>query len=330
MRSMPLKVNVILAALLVVLATYPLYGELLFPQQHDYYLQKLTFIVILAILAMSLDLLVGMSGLVSLAHAAFFGLAGYTLALTAPQYEPISLWIALPAALAAAAAAALVIGALTLRTRGVYYILATLAFTQMIYFVFHDSDFAGGSDGMFLFFKPTVSIGERVLFDLEDRTTFYLFCLGALAATYLLLRMLLRSPFGHVLVGIKENEIRIRSLGYNPPVFKLIAFVIAGVFAGLAGFLAVAQYGFANPSLLGWHQSAEALLMVLLGGMGTLFGPVLGAFAFELLHQLFAGWTEHWQLLMGAFVIAAVLLLPKGLGGLLLKLTRTRPPAGGG
>lgn len=329
MRDIPLKMNLILLALAVALAAYPLYGQLLFPQMHEFYLQKLTFIIILAILAMSLDLLVGMSGLVSLAHAAFFGLAGYTLALAAPQYEPASIWLVLPAALAAAAGAALIIGALTIRSGGVYYIMATLAFAQMIYFIFHDSDFAGGSDGMYLFFKPTVSIGGWVVMDLENKTTFYLFCLGALVVSYLLLRMLLRSPFGHVLVGIKENEERARSLGYSPLVFKLIAFVIAGVVAGLAGFLAVAQYGFANPTLLGWHQSAEALVMVLLGGMGTLFGPVIGAFVFELLHQLFAGWTEHWQLLMGAFVIAAVLVLPKGLGGLLLKFTRTRPPAGG-
>jgi branched-chain amino acid transport system permease protein len=330
MRSMPLRLNLILLGFALLLAAYPLFGETLFPEKHDFYIQKLTFIMILAIFAVSLDLLVGMAGMVSLAHAAFFGLAGYTLALAAPQYQASSLWIVLPASLTAAAAAALIIGLLTMRTKGIYFIMATLAFTQMVYFIFHDGDFSGGSDGMYLFFKPEVRIGEWVLLDLEQSTTFYLFVLGSLVVTYLTLRMLLRSAFGHVLVGIKENEERVRALGYNPVLYKLAGFVIAGTFAGLAGFLAAAQYGYVNPSLLGWHSSAHALIMVLLGGMGTLFGPILGAFAFEILHQVFAGWTQHWQLLMGAFVILVVLVLPRGLGGLLLKLTNTRPPAGEG
>ncbi len=324
MRPMPRILSLLMAALVALLAAYPLFGELLSPESYDFYLQKITYVLILAIFAVSLDLLVGMTGLVSLGHAAFFGVAGYTLALMSPQYEPISLWIVLPAALLAAAAASLVIGVLVVRTTGIYFIMATLAFSQMIFFFVYANAFAGGSGGMYMFFKPTVMLGDWVLLDLENRATFYLFTLGCLAVVYLLLRMILRAPFGRVIVGIRENEPRVQALGYNTLVYKLVAFVIAGTVAGLAGFLAVAQYGFANPALLGWHQSAYALVMVILGGIGTLFGPVLGAIAFEYLHYVLESWTEHWQLAMGVIVIVAVLVLPRGLGGLLMQLADRR------
>lgn len=324
MRDMPRSVSLVLLGFVVLLGCFPMFGEALFGGKQDFYLQKLTGIMILGIFAISLDLLVGMTGMVSLGHAAFYGLAGYTLALVAPQYAPANIWIVLPASLAVAAVAALIIGLLTVRTGGVYFIMATLAFSQMLYFFFNNSLFAGGSDGMYLFFKPLVAIGDWQLLDLESDVNFYYLTLGALVLTYLVLRMVLRAPFGRVIVGIKENEGRVLALGYNTTAYRLVAFVIAGTVAGLAGFLAVAQYGFANPAIMSWHQSAHVLVMVILGGMGTLFGPALGAFAFEILHQVFAGWTEHWQLLMGIFVIAVVVLLPRGIGGLLMRLGEGR------
>ena len=325
MTVMPRSVSALLALLVLALALYPAYGDLLFGERATFFLQKLSTIMILAIFAMSLDLVVGVTGLVSLGHAAFFGLAGYTLALLAPEYEAANIWVVLPASLAASALAALVVGALCVRTSGIYFIMVTLAFGQMAYSFINDSAFAGGSDGMYILFKPEVVVGNTQLLDLENKQTFFYVALGAMVAVYLLLRMLIRSPFGRVLVGIHANEHRVRALGYNSAVYKVVSFVIAGTLAGLAGFLAAAQYGFVNPSQLGWHTSGNALMMVILGGVGTIFGPALGAFAFEILHYLFESATEHWLLLMGGMMVAVVLVLPHGLaGGLLMLMQRSQ------
>ncbi|HXH03682.1 MAG TPA: branched-chain amino acid ABC transporter permease [Candidatus Competibacteraceae bacterium] len=334
LHSLPNALRWLLLAAVVVLALYPLYGGWLLGEKETFFLQKLTTMMILAIFAMSLDLLVGVTGLVSLGHALFFGLSGYVLALTAPAYEAASLWLTLPLSLAASAAAALVIGLLSIRTSGIYFIMVTLAFGQMFFYFFNDSALAGGSDGLYIYFKPEVKLAGFELLDLEDKQNFFYLALGAMVGVYLFLRILLRSPFGQVLQGIHANEHRIRALGYNATAFKLVSFVIAGTLAGLAGFLAAAQFGFVNPSNLHWHASGSALMMVIMGGMGTLFGPALGAFAFELLHYVYEDLTEHWLLLMGLTVISMVLFLPKGLGGLLLVLTAPKAksplPARGG
>ncbi|MBI1905690.1 MAG: branched-chain amino acid ABC transporter permease [Rhodocyclales bacterium] len=302
---------------LVALALFPLFGD-------KYYIQLLTKIMIMAIFAMSLDLLVGYTGLVSLGHAAFFGLAGYVLAMMAPQDAAASLWITLPAALGGAALAALIIGFLVLRTSGIYFIMVTLAFAQMLFFFIHDSKYFGGSDGAYVYFRPTAALTGVQLFDLENFNHFYYVVLALMAGVYVLLQVILRSPFGAVIVGIRTNEHRMRSLGYPTFRYKLVCFVIGGTVAGLAGYFNAAQFGFVNPELLSWHQSGIALMMVLLGGMGTLFGPVLGAFAMILLEQLFQGLTEHWLLVMGGFIIAVVLFLPHGLYGLAAQLGRKR------
>lgn len=325
MHSLPTLLRWLLLGLVLLLALYPLYGGLLFGEKETFFLQKLTTTLILAIFALSLDLLVGITGLVSLGHALFFGLAGYTFALLAPEYAAANFWLMLPLCMAASAAAALLVGLLSIRTAGVYFIMVTLAFGQMVFYLFNDSAFAGGSDGLYIFFKPDTSIAGWMPFDLENKQTFFYVALVALVLVYGLLRQLVRSPFGYVLQGIHANEHRIRALGYNATVYKLVSFVIAGALAGLAGFLAAVQFGFVNPSQLHWHASGTALMMVIVGGMGTLFGPVLGAFAFEFLHYLFESWTEHWLLLMGLTIIAIVLFLPRGLGGWLVDMTRPRP-----
>jgi branched-chain amino acid transport system permease protein len=281
-----------------------------------FYIDLIAKIMIMAIFAMSLDLLVGVTGLVSLGHAAFFGLASYMLVLAAPdQYTAVSLWTSLPLAMAASALLALVIGALVLRTRGVYFIMVTLAFSQMVYFVFHDTKIAGGSDGTYIYVKPNASIGAWSPFNLGDSAHFYYAMLALLALTFLFLRMLLASRFGRALRGIKSNEQRMRALGFNTYAYKLAAFTIAGAIAGLAGYFAAVQFGFVNPEMLSWHQSANVLLMVILGGMGNLVGAVVGAFALVLAQDLFSSLTKHWLLLMGGFVIAVVVLLPNGLTG---------------
>jgi branched-chain amino acid transport system permease protein len=290
---------------------------LLFPLADSaYYMQLFTKIMILSIFAMSLDLLVGYTGLVSLGHAAFFGLAGYVLALMSPQYEAANLLATLPAALAASALVALAIGLLVLRTSGIYFIMVTLAFAQMLYYLFHDTRLGGGSDGIYINLKPALSIAGWVPFSLESKIAFYYFALALMLAVYALLRAVLRSTFGRALQGIKANEPRMRSLGFATFRYKLAAFVLAGTLAGLSGYLAAMQFGFVNPEILSWHQSGNVLMMVILGGMGSLAGPVLGAFAFTLLQDLFESLTKHWQLLMGGFIVLVVLVLPRGLFGL--------------
>jgi branched-chain amino acid transport system permease protein len=299
--------RVLATAALLALAALPLLAG-------KFYVDLIAKIMIMAVFAMSLDLLVGVTGLVSLGHAAFFGVASYVLVLAAPdQYTAVSLWTSLPLAVAASALLALGIGALALRTRGVYFIMVTLAFSQMVYFVFHDTKVAGGSDGTYIYVKPSASVGAWSPFDLDNSTHFYYAMLMVLVLIFAFLRMLLASRFGHALRGIRSNEQRMRALGFNTYGYKLAAFTIAGGIAGLAGYFAAVQFGFVNPEMLSWHQSANVLLMVILGGMGNLFGAVVGAFAFVLLQDLFSSLTKHWLLLMGAFVILAVMLLPGGL-----------------
>jgi len=259
-----------------------------------YYVQLFTKILIMAIFAMSLDLLVGYTGLVSLGHAAFFGLGAYVLALLTPQYEGTSLWTSLPIAVGAAAILALVIGVFVLRTSGIYFIMVTLAFAQMVYFVFHDTKIAGGSDGMYIYVRPVAEIFGWQPFSLENVKHFYFVTLALFAAVFFGLRVMLKSPFGRVIVGIRVNEHRMRSLGYATFRYKLVCFVIAGALAGLAGYLAGAQYGNVNPDMIGWHLSGSVLMMVILGGMGTLTGPIVGAFAVLLAEILFQGLTKHW------------------------------------
>lgn len=306
---------VVLFIVLLLLAMFPLVGE-------KFYIQLVAKVMIMAIFAMSLDLLVGYTGLVSLGHAAFFGLAGYVLARVAPQYEAASLWTSLPLALAACAAFALVTGLLVLRTSGVYFIMVTLAFAQMLFFVFHDTPLGGGSDGIYLYAKPEMKLGGMSLLNLEDHRVFYWFVLGLMAAVYLLLRRLLDANFGRALIGIKSNEHRMRALGYDTFRYKLGCYVLSGMLAGLAGYLAAMQYGFVNPEILGWHTSGGVLVMVILGGMGTLHGAALGAFVFILLQEALSNqaWfgpiAKHWQLAMGLFIIAVALLMPRGLVGL--------------
>ncbi|CAA7611428.1 ABC-type branched-chain amino acid transport system protein [Magnetospirillum sp. LM-5] len=320
MSRLPRPVAIALLALVVLLAAYPLYGAWLFPAKHAFLMQKITGIMILAIMAMSLDLLVGIAGMVSLGHAAFFGLGGYMLAILSPEYEAANIWIVLPAALAIVAAVAAIIGALSIRTTGISFIMITLAFGQMGFYFFNDSRLAGGSDGAYIYVMPAVEIAGISLMNLEDKLVFYYLVFGLFIGAYLLLKVLLASPFGRVVQAIGVNENRVKGLGFNPDHYKLVAFVIGATIAGLAGFLGAAQYGFVNPAMLSWHQSGTALVMVILGGMGTIFGPALGAFVLELARMGFEGMTEHWLLPMGLFVIAVVLLLPKGLAGLLLQL----------
>jgi branched-chain amino acid transport system permease protein len=283
-------------------------------------------IMVLAIFALSLELLVGMTGLVSLGHAAFFGIGAYTTVLLSPEYDPGHAALLLVAAVGAAALYALFVGALSLRTKGVYFIMVTLAFAQMAYFVFHDTKVGGGTDGIYLNVRPVAGP-----FDSGDKTQLYYLVTAALVFTYGLLALIRRSRFGHALAGIRVNEQRMRATGFATYAYKLAAFVIAGALAGLAGFLLAVKDGFVNPELLSWHESGAVLLMIILGGIGHLRGAVIGAAAFVLLKEFYATpafvgsfLAEHWQLTLGFTIIAFVALLPKGLIGLPARLRGQR------
>ena len=308
--------------LLVLLLTLPWLAP-------PYYVELIAKILVFAIFAMSLDLLIGFTGLVSFGHAAFFGIAAYSLVLLTPQAGAVSLWIALPAAALAAALAAFVIGLFVLRTRGVYFIMVTLAFAQMVFSLFHDTKIGGGSDGVFLNSRPDASLFGFTPFDLADGVHAYYFVVAMLALTFVLLERVLRSPFGRVLVGIKSNEHRMQSLGYATYRYKLGAFTLAGALAGVAGFCYAVLFAFVNPELLSWHKSGDAILMVILGGMGSLGGAIAGAFAFVSMQEFFSQATKHWLLLMGAAIVLTVLFLPGGLAAvpdrIRRALTRERP-----
>ena len=282
-----------------------------------YYVQFAAKVLIMGILAMALNLVVGFGGLVSMCHAAFFGLAGYVLAIVTPKYDPTSFWTSFPLAVGASAFAALIIGALVLRTRGVYFIMVTLAFGEMLFFLFHDTKIAGGSDGAFINTKPDVMIGSATLLNLDKPLIFYFTVLAFTVATVALLTMLVSSPFGHALQAARDNERRARSLGF--PIFRLrlTAFVISGAIAGIAGYLAAAQYGYVAPQMLGWHVSATVLVMVLIGGLRSVAGPLAGALVLLGLEEVLKSSTEYWKLIEGLVVIGIVLMLPDGIRHLL-------------
>lgn len=284
-----------------------------------YYVELGSSALIAAMLALSLQLLVGATGIVSLGHAAFYGLAAYVVYFLTPDGSPRSMFVTLPVAMLASGLLALLVGALSLRTRGFFLLMVTLAFGQMVFFVFHDTKIGGGTDGAFLA-KPVISIFDWQL-QLTRRqrpiATYYV-ALALLVAMYLFLVVVLRSLFGRVLEGIRVNEHRMLALGFDTYRYKLAAFVLAGMLAGVAGHMWAMHRGFVNPELVGWHRSAEALLMILIGGLGTLHGPILGALAFTGLGEVAQLITDRKLLVEGAVVLLVVLALPQGLSGLRL------------
>ncbi len=323
LEVLPVSIKLVLGMGLVALLAFPFVGTL-------FYTEMVTRMMIMAIFAMSLDLLQGVTGLVSLGHAAYFGLAGYALAFLTPQGEAVSLWWTLPVAVLASGLAALIIGFFVVRTHGIYFIMVTMAFAQMVYYLFFDNKMLGGSDGLYINFKPSAAILGWVPFDLDQKRTLYFFTLAALLATYVFLRRLLFSPFGRTLSGIRVNEHRMRAMGYGVFGYKLAAFTVAGALAGLAGYLWGAQTGFMNPELMGFHMSAHAIMMVILGGMGNFAGAIVGAFAFEYLLHVFkdlptigkVNLGKHWQLWMGLFIVLLVVFAPRGILGLVEKFLK--------
>ena len=325
LEVLPVSIKFVLGMGLVALLAFPFVGT-------PFYTEMVTRMMIMAIFAMSLDLLQGVTGLVSLGHAAYFGLAGYALAFLTPQGEAVSLWWTLPVAVLASGLGALIIGFFVVRTHGIYFIMVTMAFAQMVFYLFFDNKALGGSDGLFINFKPSTTIFGWVPFDLDNKRVLYYFTLGALLVTYVFLRRLLFSPFGRTLSGIRVNEHRMRAMGYGVFGYKLAAFSVAGALAGLAGYLWGTQTGYINPELMGFHMSAHAIMMVILGGMGNFAGAIVGAFAFEYLLHVFKDLPQvgsvnlgkHWQLWMGLFIVLLVTFAPRGILGLFEKLLKRK------
>jgi branched-chain amino acid transport system permease protein len=275
-----------------------------------YPVKLLQEILIWGIFAMSLDLLMGYSGMVSFGHSAFFGIGAYVAALALKTSPGILSALALPAV--AAALAALVIGFCSIRTSGVYFIMLTLAFSQMFYAYAFQVAWLGAEDGI-----VGVPRSRLLGLDLANATAFHLFLVALVGLAALVLWRVVRSPFGHVLQGIQENEGRMEAVGYAVQRYKLVAFVIAGTIGGVAGALYTQLNLTISPDAFFWTTSGEALLMVIIGGTGTLWGSLLGAAAFILLQSLVSSYTERWMLILGLTFILFVLFAPGGMVGAL-------------
>ena len=295
-------------AVLAMLIAFPLLAQAF---DQAYYISLMSRVLIYALAATSLNLVLGFGGMISFGHAAFVGLGGYAVALLMGA-GVVSAWVAWPAAAALSALAALLVGAASLRTRGVYFIMITLAFAQMLYYLFVSMKTWGGDDGLPLAARNVAGFG----IELKDDASFYYVVLACLAAALLLVSRLVASRFGRVIQGIRENETRMEAIGYPVFGYKLACFVIGGALAGLAGALLANQTGLASPNQLFWTQSGMLLVMVVLGGVGGLYGGALGAAALLLLEEVLSGYTIHWQLGVGLVLLAVVFLAPRGLAGL--------------
>lgn len=280
----------------------------------DFYVGVLTRIMIFAIVATSLNLLIGFGGLVCFGHAAFFGLGAYTVGILA-QSGVDSAWVSWPAAMLIAALVAAVIGAISLRTRGLYFIMITLAFAQMLYYMFISLADYGGEDGLPLAQRSGMPFG----LDLTHDTTFYFVVLCLLVAVLVSMRFLVNARFGRVLQGIRENEVRTEAIGFPVFRYKLVAFIIAGAVAGLGGALIANQNGMVSPSLLFWTQSGSLMVMVILGGVGYVYGGLMGAFILLALEEVLSSYTIYWQLPLGVILLAIVLYTRSGVAGLLAR-----------
>ena len=291
--------------LLVALALLPTIAHAL---DEGFYVGVASRILIFALAATSLNLILGFGDMVSFGHAAFVGIGAYTVGILM-QDGVASAWIAWPAAFVLGGLFAFVIGLVSLRTQGVYFIMITLAFAQMLFFLMVSLKAYGGEDGLSLASRSALGAG----LDLADDAQFYYVVLALFVAAFVVIQRLLNARFGHVLQGIRENEARMTAIGFPVYRYKLAAFALAGAIAGLAGALLANQSGFVSPAMMQWSQSGMLMIMVILGGVGHLFGGLVGAAAFLLIEEVLVGYTIHWQIGLGAILLLVVLLAPNGL-----------------
>ena len=317
--------NVFVATLIAILVLLPVYSSV---TGNTFMVTLFTRIVILAIAAVSLNLIMGFGGMVSFGHAAYLGIGGYVVGILAK--EGISTgFIQWPLALVVSGLFALGVGALSLRTRGVYFIMITLAFAQMVYYVANGLDRYGGDDGLTI--QRRSDFGG--LMNLSNRTFFYYLCLVLLLAAVYLVWRLINSRFGQVIQGARSNERRMRAIGFPTFRYKLTCFVIAGVLCGLSGVLLANHTNFISPALMHWTRSGDLIVMAVLGGMGTVFGPVIGAVALLVLEETLphligfatrvvtgnevAAAKEYWQLILGPMLLLIVIYARGGIEGLI-------------
>jgi branched-chain amino acid transport system permease protein len=300
-------------ALLFALLLLPFYVEL---TGSRFLLTLFTRIVILSIAAVSLNLILGYGGMMSFGHAAYLGIGGYAVGILA--YEGItSGFVQWPIALMVSAGFAFVIGALSLRTRGVYFIMITLAFAQMAYYIVAGLARYGGDDGL--------TIEKRSQFltpiDLSNKVQFYYICVAVLCASLYLVWRIVNSRFGLAIQGARSNDTRMRAIGFPTYRYRLTCFVIAGTLCGLAGALLANHTDFVSPAMMYWTRSGDLIIMVVLGGMGSIFGPVFGAVVLLVLEEVLSGITEYWQIIVGPLLLFVVLFARGGINGLLGKVS---------
>jgi branched-chain amino acid transport system permease protein len=292
----------------------PLYSQV---SGNVFVLTLFTRIVIFALAAASLNLIMGYGGMMSFGHAAYLGIGGYAVGILA--HEGVgSGFIQWPVALAASALFAFVIGALSLRTRGVYFIMITLAFAQMAYYVVSGLSRYGGDDGLTVYKRSDFG----GLINLSSRVQFYYLCLGCLFGGIYLIWRIVHSRFGMVVQGVRSNEQRMQAIGFPANRYRLVCFVISGMICGLAGALLANNTDFVSPAMMYWTRSGDLMVMVVLGGMGSLFGPVIGAIVFLVLEEFLSQITEYWALIMGPLLLLIVLFGRGGIMGLLGRLSR--------
>ncbi len=302
----------VLAALLLPLALHAL--------GLDFYVSTAGRIVVFAIAATSLNLVLGYGGMVSFGHAAFFGLGAYAAGVLISE-GVLNAGVHLLATVAVTGLAALVIGAISLRTRGVYFIMITLAFGQMLFYLANSIKGYGGDEGLNIRARSMLGFG----LDLKDAPTFYYVALALLAATLLGLHAFVGSRFGRAIVATRDDDLRAEALGFPTYRYRLILFVVAGAVAGIAGALSVNQQGYVSPNLLHWTQSGTLMVMVILGGVASLWGGVLGAAVLVLLQESLSAYTTHWEFWTGWVLLAVVLFARHGLAGWLSTAWRRMP-----
>jgi branched-chain amino acid transport system permease protein len=301
-------------AVLAALALVPLYA---LATGDPFALTLFTRVVIMALAAISLNLIMGYGGMVSFGHAAYLGIGGYAVGILWKEGFA-SGFLQWPVAIAASALFALIVGALSLRTRGVYFIMITLAFAQMVYYVAQGLDRYGGDDGL--------TIGSRSnlhgLVNLNNNVIFYYFCFALLLASLYAISRLVHSRFGMVVQGARSNERRMRAIGFPTFRYKLICFVIAGALCGLAGALLANHTNFISPALMYWTRSGDLMVMVILGGLGSPFGPLIGAATYLLLEEALSRVTEYSGLIIGPALLSVAIYMRGGIEGLFGKATR--------
>jgi branched-chain amino acid transport system permease protein len=293
--------------LFALLLAFPLAANYL---GQEFYVGLASRLMIFALVATSLNLVLGFGGMVSMGHAAYLGAGAYTVGILM-QHGVMSAWVSWPVAVLVGAVLAFLIGIVSLRTKGVYFIMITLAFAQMIYFIFVGLKAYGGEDGLSMSQRSATGI-----LDLAADTHFYYVVLGLACLSLVGVYRLINSHFGRVLQAVHQNETRMEAIGYPVFRYKLTCFVIAGALASLAGALLANQNMMVSPSLVHWTQSGSLMVMVILGGSGYFFGGIIGAVVMLLLEETLSAYTIHWQLILGAILLGVVLLLPNGLASL--------------